>query len=746
MEYLWRHPHGLARLDYVLEQRQPSSLSPISPQNLNTFYRRLLLAVAVLVFLAHALILALLRSQHEGRFLSNLLQFILGLASFLAMLDAGKRSEGAARWIWHYAAAAIGTYTAGQLIFIGYAQFVHAPRLSPRITDQFFFFWVVPLLAAGAIDTLRRQDGFDTTVLLDLTQLLILSLGLHVSVFGDASRWQSHPQEMEFLKVKVRILRDILVLSWLFGRAWLTHSRQIRDLFLRLGFFYLAYSIADAVYLSVEAAWQISPGTWFDLLWSLPRLLAVVLAFTWNWHEEPETLRSPNRRSAFSLSMAPIIVPLAMLAISFRTFSTAPILWATLMVASFAIASVRLLVMQSRQERTLAELHNSNELLHSIVEGTSEAIYLKDRDGRYKLINTAGARYLGRSPQEVLGKTDREILSAETIGPIVKIDQEVLSKGESVTCEEILKEAGATRTFLSTKNPYRDSQGRVTGVLGISVEITQHRRIEEHLGRIQRMESIGAFSSAIAHDFSNLLTVIKGYSQLTQSSLNDHPALQENLTQIARATDRAAALIRQLLAFSRQQELRPRVISLNDIIAHLQKMLQRLIGDDIEIITRFAPELWAVKADPGQIEQVLMNLAANARDAMPEGGRLTLETANIRLDEVHARSNLTVEAGDYAMFTVRDTGMGMDAQTLARIFKPFFTTKPTGKGTGLGLATAYGIVKQSGGYISVESAPGTGSTFKVFLPRVDRPIEYQSQGPSCFVQEHYGATNLSNNV
>ncbi|HEY6348024.1 MAG TPA: PAS domain-containing protein [Candidatus Angelobacter sp.] len=727
MEYLWRHPHALAHANRAPGAK--SSFSFLSQRNLNGSYRRILLTTAVLAFLAHALVLALFPSRGEGQLLSNLLQLLLGLLAFLAMLDAGQRSRLLARRIWFYAAAAIGAYTAGQLVLIGYTLFQQGPRFIPRISDQFFFFWVVPLLAASAIDTLGWHEGFDLAALLDFTQFLILGVALHISVFGDPLRWQSHAQEMEFLKLKVRVIRDILVLGWLWGRAWLTGSRQLRSVFMRLGFFYLAYSLADGIYLSAEAAWQIKLGTWFDLLWSLPRLTAVVLALTWAWTDASGVVRpSPRRRSYIWLQMAPIVVPLVMLGVSLNTFTSSPFLWASLMVSSFAVVSMRLLITQSRQERAHAELRHSNELLHSIVEGTSEAIYLKDPEGRYKLINTAGARYMGHSREEVLGKTDRELLSAETVVSILKTDEQVLTRGESVTCEEVLFEGGVTRTFLSTKNPYRDSDGQIIGVLGISVEITEHRRMEEQLRRAQRMESVGAFSGAIAHDFSNLLTVIKGYSQLSLSERQHHPGVYGNLEQIVKATDRATALIRQLLAFGRQQVLQPRVLNLNDVISHLQQMLRRLIGEDVEITTRFDVDLWPVKADPGQVEQVLMNLAANSRDAMPTGGKLILQTANVHLDESYARSHVNVQPGDYAMFAVSDTGMGMDAQILARIFEPFFTTKPVGKGTGLGLATTYGIVKQSGGYIAVESEPGVGTTFKVYLPRVDQPLEYHTGG------------------
>lgn len=725
MEYLWRHAHALAHADVA---RSATELpSPLAQRNLHGSYRRVLLTIAVLAFLGHALVLALMPSSNQGRLLSNLLQFFLGLLAFLSMLDAGYRSRQTTRRIWFYAAAAIGTYTAGQLVLIGYMVLAKAPLLSPRITDQFFFFWIVPLLGASAIDTLGWHEGFDPAVLLDFTQFLILGVALHVSVFGDVTRWRSHAQELEFLKLKVRVIRDVVVLGWLWGRTWLTTSRQLRAVFVRLGLFYLAYSIADAIYLTAEAAWHVRPGTWFDLLWSLPRFVAILVAVTWAWTWTDAAEASPasrRKRSFVWLQMAPIVIPLVMLAISLNTFASSPFVWATLMVSSFAVASLRLLITQSRQERANVDLYHSNELLRSIVEGTSEAIYLKDTEGRYKLINGAGAHHLGRLPEEVLGKTDRELLSPETVGPILKTDQQVLTRGQSVTCEEELLENGVTRTFLSTKNPYRDSDGCITGVLGISVEITEHRRMEEQLRRAQRMESVGAFSGAIAHDFSNLLTVIKGYSQLSLGELENHPHLQANLQQILKATDRATALIRQLLAFGRQQVLQPRVLSLNDVISHLQEMLRRLIGDDVEISTRFAGDLWPVKADPGQVEQALMNLAANARDAMPTGGELILQTANVHLDEAYARAHVNVEPGDYVMCAVTDTGMGMDAYIMARVFEPFFTTKPVGKGTGLGLATTYGIVKQSGGYIAVESKPGAGTTFRIYLPRVDQPLEY----------------------
>jgi nitrogen-specific signal transduction histidine kinase len=274
--------------------------------------------------------------------------------------------------------------------------------------------------------------------------------------------------------------------------------------------------------------------------------------------------------------------------------------------------------------------------------------------------------------------------------------------------------------------------GSTLGNLGVRKRAEQKRlQLEAQYYQAQKMEAIGQLTAGIAHDFNNLLTVINGSTELLLSDLEPASPHQESLRKVLHAGQRAADLVRQLLAFSRRQVIEPQVLNLNIIVNHMERMLQRIIGENIALETILAPELWQTRIDLAQMEQVIINLAVNARDAMPEGGRLTVETANIVLDKDYTARHLEVEAGEYVLLIVSDTGIGMDEYVKAHIFEPFFTTKEVNKGTGLGLATVFGIVKQNGGSIWVYSEPGTGTTFKIYLPRIradkseplaDRPI------------------------
>jgi PAS domain S-box-containing protein len=281
------------------------------------------------------------------------------------------------------------------------------------------------------------------------------------------------------------------------------------------------------------------------------------------------------------------------------------------------------------------------------------------------------------------------------------------------------KRKGSTNNTAVRVSGRSVSNGRDEGTVFelFAEDVTERRALEQQLRQSQKMEAVGRLAGGIAHDFNNLLMVISGYSEFLLERLGAEPHLRGPAQEIASAAERASSLTRQLLAFSRKQMLAPRIINLNDIATENFKMLNRMIGEDIDLVMIPGQNLWPVRADAGQIEQVIMNLAVNARDAMPSGGKLTIETANVNLDDDAARVHAPLKAGDYVMFAISDTGVGMDGDTQSHIFEPFFTTKGT-KGTGLGLSTVYGIIKQSGGYIWVYSEVGRGTTFKIYLPRV----------------------------
>ena len=270
---------------------------------------------------------------------------------------------------------------------------------------------------------------------------------------------------------------------------------------------------------------------------------------------------------------------------------------------------------------------------------------------------------------------------------------------------------------------FYDDSGEPILSVGTIQDITEQKNLEAQLLQSQKMEAIGKLSGGVAHDFNNLLTSITGNAELLSMKLQKDSPLKEYAKEISKASDRAASLTRQLLAFSRKQVLQPKVMSLNGAILDMEKMLRRLIGEDIDLKTTLSDELGNVEADPGQVEQVILNLCVNARDAMPRGGKITIETANVELDESYTRTHRTVIPGPYVMMAISDDGAGMDKETQSRIFDPFFTTKERGKGTGLGLSTVYGIVKQSEGNIWVYSEPGKGTTFKIYLPRVEKSVE-----------------------
>ena len=377
------------------------------------------------------------------------------------------------------------------------------------------------------------------------------------------------------------------------------------------------------------------------------------------------------------------------------------------------------------RKRSEERVRESEARLRVLVEQLPAVLWTVDRNFCFTSALGQGLAQLGLKPNQIVGMSLTEYFGTEdpSFQPISAHRRAIA--GERVAFSLEWKD----NSYACHVEPLRDSTGRVQGAICMSLDVTDRKKLEEQFRQAQKMEAVGRLAGGIAHDFNNLLMVIQGYADLLSERLPAGESLRRNAEQIQAAAQRAAALTRQLLAFSRKQILAPKVLNVNSVVAEMEKMLRRVIGEDIELQTVPTDDLWLVKADRSQIEQVIMNLAVNARDAMPHGGRLTIETANVEFDSAVSKAAAAIGPGKYVMLAVTDNGIGMDEKTQAHIFEPFFTTKEKGKGTGLGLATVYGVVKQSGGYVWVYSEPGHGTTFKIYLPQITEEVLIGAQEP-----------------
>ena len=808
----------------------------------------------MLIF-AHLSVLVLRYGSDTASVWGDWIDTLAPIVAVIVSWQSSRRAGPFGQRVWRLVALS-GVLTAiSQGLYTYYYDYLHASLGTIWPSDFLVLFWVVPIFMTVFLSPRDPGLGYRWLRACDFVQVCTLVLAVELSQIYVPSRWQAAGRAMELRTFHAGIIFFGLIAVSFIVRGLLGRSAVERAFFGRMGAFLTIHAIVLNGTLYWQASGHYQQGEWPDLSWTLSYCFLVLIAGTWKGEEEELEVppSSPGLRllAQFSPLLIPAIVFPLVLSIAQEQFW-----WSVVLVlVSFAAASGRLFVVQKQLLVSSRELERNLALLRGITEGTTDAVFVKDLQGQYIMINSAGAQFLGRSVQDVIGKNDVELFNPAVGRTIMDRDRKVVQSGETQTYEEFGTAAGVTRLYLSTKGPFRDPGGQVVGLLGICRDITDRKRAEEEIrqsqqklrthldhtplaviewdlnfcvagwnpsaerifgytreeamgkhghfivpvsfrpqvdrvwqdllhrgsaaespaharfgrndnvtkdgrlvscewyntplvddaGRVlgvaslaqdvtervlledslrqsQKMEAIGRLAGGVAHDFNNLLTVILGYSQILADGV---PAgqLADGVSQIKSAADKAAGITRQLLAFSRKQVLTPRVINLNDVMLNLDSLLRRLIGEDIEVLAAPAKGLGFVKADPGQIEQVIMNLALNSRDAMPQGGKLTLETSNEMLDDAHGREREPIVPGNYVMLAVSDNGEGMSSETLARIFEPFYTTKEIGKGTGLGLSMVYGIVKQSGGYIWVYSEPGHGTTFKIYLPRVDQQSE-----------------------
>ena len=358
--------------------------------------------------------------------------------------------------------------------------------------------------------------------------------------------------------------------------------------------------------------------------------------------------------------------------------------------------------------------------MNNIIESIPSYVFATDRQHRYILLNNNLARFYGMPKEEILGKTHHDVLPKDLADGIQATNEQIITSGIAQHIEEVVKSTigGVPQVLSTSKSPLRDENGQICGISGIATDITEHKRLEAQFRQAQKMGAVGRLAGGVAHDFNNLLTVINGYSSLLIDRLPQEDPRYEMAVETLKAGERAGELTKQLLAFSRKQVLMPQPLNFNDSLRLISSMLNRLLDEQVTLTMDLAPDFWSINGDKGQLNQVTMNLAINARDAMPNGGTLTIATRNLSVTPEWPDRYQIMPQGDYVYVSVHDTGHGMSAETLSHLFEPFFTTKEVGQGTGLGLATVYGIVKQSDGYIFVDSTLDQGSTFHLYYPRV----------------------------
>lgn len=392
--------------------------------------------------------------------------------------------------------------------------------------------------------------------------------------------------------------------------------------------------------------------------------------------------------------------------------------------------------------KRIQELESSEEFLNTIIENIPMLIFVKEAKSlRFIRFNKTADKLKGTDQEVALGKTDYDIFPKKEAEGFVARDREALNTNTIIDIPEEMIRTGNNlkRIYHTRKIPIMDREGKPLYLLGISEDITERKKLEEQLLQAQKMESIGRLAGGVAHDFNNMLAVIIGNTDIALAEMNPDMPMYKRLQEIRKAAQRSAELTSQLLAFARKQIAAPRVLDLNEVLSGMIKMLRILIGEDIDLVWMPASALCPVKMDPSQIDQILVNLCINARDAITDGGRITIETENVSIDEVYCAGNSECLPGDFVLLSVSDNGHGMDVETVQKIFEPFFSTKKSdNKGTGLGLATVYGIVKQNGGFIHVYSEPGVGTTFKVYLPGQKKNVEHiqQATTASSLVEGH----------
>jgi PAS domain S-box-containing protein len=782
-----------------------------------------------------------------GGILANSLQILSSLIAAAMCFAASRRARGLGRPFWLLTACGMAMWGVANSGWMYYEDWLHTVAPSFSLVRVLFDVQGVFFAIALFLDQERDSPYFDLETLLDSLQIAIVFISVFFGLYyvqllrGSPDRATALVQTWIFDAVTFALAALAVV------RTLSAQTKRLRRLYGGLAFFLLIYSLCSSTADYAQAVHQVPTGTWYDLNWTVPFLIAALWASYWKETDEPApAAKSPRKKLArlvgkhAMLALGPLIVVALVLQLGAEWRGTS----FTLLAVSIICYATRLGLSEYRQWQN-AEIARRNTLaMDSAINGMA----ILNAEGIFIYVNPAYARMTGNGvPEAMLGKPWRDVSNERDVTPVENEIRAALQQhgkwfgpltmhhndGTEVPTEmaittlpdggticvsrDITQRVSAQRARAEAEIKYRvlveqvaavsyiaelgfhgkwlfvspqveaifgysqqewlansgdwtrfvppedhpliqaaedaclrgqrfQAEYRITrkdgqviwvsdtavGVAGsdghsvmegLIVDITDRKLLENQLQQARRVEAVGRLAGGVAHDFNNLLTIIKGYIEMALNRGVDKPELRADIKHIEDAADRAVTLVRQLLAFSRKQVLKPKVLDINAIVLNLETLLRRLMNENIEMKTLVGEGVGAIKADPSQVEQVIMNLVVNARDAMPDGGRILIETSNVDLDANYTREHAVVIPGPYVMLAVTDTGVGMSSETVAHIFEPFYTTKESGSGTGLGLSTVYGIVKQSGGYIWVYSELGKGTTFKVYLPRVEDAVQ-----------------------
>lgn len=683
--------------------------------------------VAAAILAVHLAALVTLRGAGVA-LASNLAQLAAAVLAAAACFRAAGRALSRLRRFWLLTSLSFATWAFAQTLWIWQESILGRQMPLLALPHVLYFFAFIPM-GIALLDDEAQVKRLDWLVVLDSVQIALTAGTTYFYLFHVPGLWPDRSILAQTFAGAIHFRNAILVTAF-FMRGLLAVKSE-RWLYLRWTLFLVAYSLAN-IGGSYAIIWLGLPsGTWFDLAWSAPFLIAALIADS--WQEVPAAIEQGRRPwhvgRLLGVNLLPLTIPLLILWMASQIAMADLTMAAIAISAAVACYGLRTLLLQIRQQKAGEKLHLSEDRFRLFFAAHPQPMWVFDSDTLFFLeVNDAAVQKYGYSRDEFLGMRVTDIRSEGDAAEFEKALPNVPEKMPMIQARHLLKSGEAIFIEAAAR---RLEFGGKKAILVVVADVSERMALEEQLRQAQKMEAVGALAGGVAHDFNNLLTVIKGYSSLLSQSLGEDPVRRREVEQIENAADRATALTRQLLAFSRRQIFRLTPLNLNQTVQAVAKMLERLLGEDIVITQDLSPRLGKILADPSQIDQVIMNLAVNARDAMPRGGRLTFETSNVDAAEFGDQEHLHITPGSYVLLRVKDTGIGMDARTRSRIFEPFFTTKENGKGTGLGLSTVYGIVKQSGGHIWVESEPGDGTCFSILLPQRDmRPDE-----PSAVVQE-----------